>query len=88
MLYYDKFDIWATGSFAPLAVEIFLGKKNDSYTGPYRKRENLKKKRRREKMLKKKKKQIKNKKLNELGYPVNDPYGLFAAFRRAFNGDK
>ena len=27
MLYYDKFDIWATGSFAPLAVEIFLGKK-------------------------------------------------------------
>jgi hypothetical protein len=45
MLYYDKFDIWATGSFAPLAVEIFLGKKNDSYTGPYRKRENLKKKR-------------------------------------------
>ena len=49
---------------------------------------NLNKKRRREKMLKKKKKQIKNKKLNELGYPVNDAYGLFAAFRRAFNGDK
>ena len=49
---------------------------------------NLNKKRRREKMLKKKKKQIKNKKLNELGYPVNDPYGLFAAFHRAFNGKK
>ena len=48
----------------------------------------LNKKRRRKKMLKKKKKQITKKKLNELGYPVNDPYGLFAAFRRAFNGDK
>ena len=40
------------------------------------------------KIVKKKKKEIKKKKLNELGYPVNDPYGLFAAFRRAFNGDK
>tara|TARA_R100000808_G_scaffold11643_1_gene29717 strand:- start:2519 stop:2653 length:135 start_codon:yes stop_codon:yes gene_type:complete len=40
------------------------------------------------KIVKKKKKEIKNKKLNELGYPVNDPYGLFAAFRRAFYGDK
>ena len=39
-------------------------------------------------MLKKKKKEIKNKKLNELGYPVDDPYGLFAAFRRAFGGKK
>ena len=36
----------------------------------------------------KKKKIIKNKKLNELGYPVDDPYGLFAAFRRAFGGKK
>ena len=40
------------------------------------------------KIVKKKKKEIKNKKLNELGYPVNDPYGLIAAFHRAFNGKK
>ena len=40
------------------------------------------------KIVKKKKKEIKNKKLNELGYSVNDPYGLFAAFRRAFSGGK
>ena len=40
------------------------------------------------KIIKKKKKEIKNKKLNELGYPVNDPYVLFAAFHRAFNGKK
>ncbi len=40
------------------------------------------------KIVKKKKKEIKKKKLNELGYPVNDPYGLFSAFRRAFNGKK
>ena len=40
------------------------------------------------KIIKKKKKEIKNKKLNELGYPVDDPYGLFAAFHRAFNGKK
>ena len=40
------------------------------------------------KIIKKKKKEIKNKKLNELGYPVDDPYCLFAAFHRAFNGKK
>jgi len=38
----------------------------------------------------KKKKQNKKKKekveLNCLGYPVNDPYGLIAAFYRAFGG--
>ena len=38
----------------------------------------------------KKKKQTKKKKekveLNCLGYPVNDPYGLIAAFYRAFGG--
>jgi hypothetical protein len=39
--------------------------------------------------MKKKKKEIKKKKkveLNCLGYPVNDPYGLIAAFYRAFGG--
>ena len=40
----------------------------------------------------KKKKQTKKKKekveLNCLGYPVNDPYGLIAAFYRAFGGKK
>lgn len=40
--------------------------------------------------MKKKKKQTKKKKekveLNNLGYPVNDPYGLIAAFYRAFGG--
>jgi len=40
--------------------------------------------------MKKKKKQTKKKKekveLNCLGYPVNDPYGLIAAFYRAFGG--
>ena len=38
----------------------------------------------------KKKKQTKKKKekvkLNCLGYPVNDPYGLIAAFYKAFGG--
>ena len=29
---------------------------------------------------------VSQKKLNELGYPVNDPYGLIAAFYRAFGG--
>jgi len=40
--------------------------------------------------MKKKKKETKKKKekveLNNLGYPVNDPYGLIAAFYRAFGG--
>jgi hypothetical protein len=39
--------------------------------------------------MKKKKKETKKKKkveLNHLGYPVNDPYGLIAAFYRAFGG--
>ena len=41
--------------------------------------------------MKKKKKAVKKKKkenveLNCLGYPVNDPYGLIAAFYRAFGG--
>ena len=36
----------------------------------------------------KKIKKIKKEKLNELGYPVDDPYGLGAAFRRAFCGGK
>jgi|TARA_R100000479_G_C6314504_1_gene175284 hypothetical protein len=41
--------------------------------------------------MKKKKKEVKKKKkekveLNCLGYPVNDPYGLIAAFYRAFGG--
>jgi len=39
--------------------------------------------------MKKKKKETKKKKkveLNCLGYPVNDPYGLIAAFYRAFGG--
>jgi|TARA_R100000234_G_scaffold1806_1_gene1538 hypothetical protein len=41
--------------------------------------------------VKKKKKEVKKKKkekveLNCLGYPVNDPYGLIAAFYRAFGG--
>ena len=40
------------------------------------------------KIVEKKKKEIKKKKLNELGYPVADPYGLFSAFRRAFGGGK
>ena len=39
----------------------------------------------------KKKKIVKKKKkekvqLNNLGYPVNDPYGLIAAFYKAFGG--
>ena len=38
------------------------------------------------KIVKKKKKENKKPKLNELGYPINDPYGLFAAFRIAFGG--
>ena len=38
------------------------------------------------KIVKKKKKENKKPKLNELGYPSNDPYGLFAAFRKAFGG--
>ena len=38
------------------------------------------------KIVKKKKKENKNSKLNELGYPVNDPYGLIAAFYKAFGG--
>ena len=40
------------------------------------------------KVVKKKKKEIKKKKLNHLGDPVDDPYGLGAAFHRAFNGKK
>ncbi|BAQ91885.1 hypothetical protein [uncultured Mediterranean phage uvMED] len=39
--------------------------------------------------MKKKKKETKKKEkveLNCLGYPVNDPYGLIAAFYRAFGG--
>jgi len=40
------------------------------------------------KIVKKKKKEIKKKKLNELGYPIDDPYGLGLAFRRAFGGGK
>ena len=41
--------------------------------------------------MKKKKKEVKKKnkekvELNCLGYPVNDPYGLIAAFYRAFGG--
>ena len=41
--------------------------------------------------MKKKKKEVKKKKkekveLNCLGYPVNAPYGLIAAFYRAFGG--
>jgi len=39
--------------------------------------------------MKKKKKETKKKKkveLNCLGYPVNDPYGLIAAFYKAFGG--
>lgn len=40
------------------------------------------------KIVKKKKKENKKPKLNVLGYPVNDPYGLGAAFHRAFNGKK